>query len=137
MRFLSRYDNYTNEIKEIIRYFKTNKQVPKKGRVYPEFIIAANVAEAMENLKYPAQETSAMYKLAVSLEESTPAFDLLKFLIRAGMLYSDKKDFMDLKTYYSKVMDTTVPKGTKEIVKDFYDKIIEGTLDPLTLRDFR
>ena len=137
VRFLSRYDNNTNEMKEIIRLFKTNRNILNEGRTYPEFIIAANVAEAMDNLKFPAQETLAMYKLAVSLEDNTPAHVVMKFFIRGGMMNSCEKDFMDLETYYSKVMNTAVSQVTKEIVKELYGKIIAGILDPLTLRDFR
>ena len=137
VRFLSRYDNRTKEIKEIIRLFKINKNVFNKNGAYPEFIIAANVAEAMENLDFQVQETASMYKLALSLESSTPAFDILKFFIRGGMLNSYEKGYMALESYYSKVMNTAVPQVTKAIVTDFYDKIISGSLDPRILRDSR
>lgn len=91
----------------------------------------------MENLDFPAQETVSMYKLALSLENSTPAFDILKFFIRGGMLNCYEKELLDLESYYSKVMNTAVPQVTKDIVTDFYNKIISESLDPRVLRDSR
>lgn len=123
VRFLSRFEDYKEELLEIIRVFKANRKVLEKNGAYPEFIIAANVAEAMENLDYSNQDVAAMYKTALTAEIHSPAFDLLRLIIHGGMISKEictageEEDIRAWRDKYECVLSENIPAITKEFLK--------------------
>ena len=123
VRFLSRYDDHREDLLEIIKAFKANRKALEKDGAYPEFVIAANVAEAMENLDYSKQEVSGMYKTALTAEDHSPAFDLLRLIIHGGMLNNKTCTIgseADIRTWhdrYEHVLSENIPTVTKEFLK--------------------
>lgn len=123
VRFLSRYNDHRDELSEITKTFKANQNVLKRNGAYPEFVIAANVAEAMENLNFSDQETIAMYKTALTSDDHSPAFDLLKLIIHCEM-FKNKTCISDMKDHtriwydrYEHVLSENIPAVTREYIK--------------------
>ena len=123
VRFLSRYEDHREELLEIIKAFKANRKVLEKDGSYPEFVIAANVAEAMENLGYSKLEVSGMYKTALTADDHSPAFDLLRLIIHGGMLNNktctigNEDDICIWHDRYEYVLSENIPAVTKEFLK--------------------
>lgn len=123
VRFLSRYNDHRDELSEITKTFKANQNVLKRNGAYPEFVIAANVAEAMENLNFSDQETIAMYKTALTSDDHSPTFDLLKLIIHCEM-FKNKTCISDMKDHtgiwydrYEHVLSENIPAVTREYIK--------------------
>lgn len=124
VRFLSRYEGHREDLLDIIKAFKANRKALEKNGAYPEFIIAANVAEAMENLNFSDQEISAMFKVALTAEDHSPAFDLLRLVIHGGMLKNTETRMSGVDDgtptwhdRYEQVLSENIPVVTKEFVK--------------------
>lgn len=121
VRFLSRYEDHKNELMEIVKVFRTNRKVLEKDGAYPEFVIAANIAEAMENLDFNNQEIEGMYKLALNTVDHTPAFEILRLIIHGGMINraeknagGDERITNAWQDRYEKLLSGKIPEVTKE-----------------------
>lgn len=142
VRFLSRYKDHRKELQEIIKTFKANRKALEKHGAYPEFVIAANVAEAMENLDYSKQEVDGMYKVALTADDHSPAFDLLRLIIHGGMMKRSEYDASEAdrirKLWYDRceyVLTEKIPESTKEYVKTIADMLLDKKADEI--RDIR
>ena len=138
VRFLSRHKGHREELMEIIKAFKANRNVLEKNGAYPEFIIAANVAEAMENLDYSNQEVAGMYKSALAADDHSPAFDLLRLIIHGGMMKRSEYDASEAdsirKLWYDRyeyVLTEKIPESTKEYVKTIADMLLDKKADEI------
>ena len=106
---------------EIVKAFRVNRKVLEKDGAYPEFVIAANIAEAMENFDFYNQEIRGMYKLALNPVDHTPAFEILRLIIHGGMINraeknvgGDEKITNAWQDRYEKFLSGKIPEVTKE-----------------------
>lgn len=144
VRFLSRYDENRKEIAEIIKAFRSNRKNLDRNGAYPEFIIAANVAEAMENLLYPASETASMYRIALSGDNDFPAMELLKLIIFGGISEEVKKEYGEMSADTAgwedrcrSILHKKIPSVSKRFVTELMEANANGKLDNKTIRDLR
>ena len=142
VRFLSRYEDHRKELLEIIKAFKANRKALEKNGAYPEFVIAANVAEAMENLGYSNQEVAGMYRVALTANDHSPAFDLLRLIIHGGMMRRSEYDTSEADSIRmswhdrcERVLAEKIPKSTKEYVKKIAGMLSEEKAEEI--RDIR
>lgn len=138
VRFLSRYEDHREELTEIVKAFKANRKILEKNGAYPEFIIAANIAEAMENLNYSDQEVAGMYKIALAAKDHVPAFDLLRLIIQGGMVKQTGKDTPEAESirnsWYERceqVLAEKIPEVTKKYLKLMTDMISDRKNDEI------
>ncbi len=137
VRFLSARGGHEDELAEMVRTFWKNRSILDKTDAYPEFVIAANVAEAMEQLDFPRNQIDSMYALALRTEKEEPGFDLLKLIIHGGKAEPGTEDCEQWLARCSHVLRENIPQNTK----DFIQKIIEdrsaGALSRQELRNIR
>ena len=143
VRFLSRYNYEHNELREIVKTFKSNRNRINKNGAYPEFIIAANIAEAMENLGFTYEEIKGMYSLALTAENNQPAFNLLRLVIEGGAgvdLYDDtemkERTMEKWKRRCEITMAGHLTKKTK-LLLDRLDDCKNNNLTYMSIRDLR
>ena len=143
VRFLSRHEEYRADLMGIIKAFRANRNVLKKSGAYPEFIIAANIAESMENMGFLSQDIDGIYRLAVDNDKKSPAFDILRILITANRikyLYDNKLEYMNdynnWKDLCSAVLEAAIPQQTKEYIRKIMIKELHD-LDFSHIKDFR
>lgn len=144
VRFLSRYENNRKELAEIIRAFKSNRKALEKNGAYPEFIIAANVAEAMENMRFSKQEIKSMYDIALAGDDGNPAFDVLRLVIQGGICpdsFEDPEEKERTTERWNKrialVKSEHVPDSTKRFIGNLDDLKNSGDSAYVRIRDFR
>lgn len=144
VRFLSRYNSKRDEIKKIVEAFRQKKKMFKRKGAYPEFIIAANIAEAMENLGYPIQETKSMYSVALTSDDNMLAFDLLRLVIEGGAgidLYENSemqgRNVEMWNKRYSKLKEEYLPKETLLFIEEITDYKNNNDLAHIRIRDIR
>ena len=144
VRFLSRHEGHREDLLDIIKAFKTNKKTLEKNGTYPEFVIAANVAEAMDNLDFSDQEIAGMYKSALTADDHSPAFDLLRLVIHSGMIKKQKKNTSNvegiLNTWqdrYKQFLSEDIPEAAKIFVMKMSDMLTNNIDSVDIIKDFR
>ena len=144
VRFLSRYNSNRDEVIKIIKAFKTRKKMLEKKGAYPEFIIAANIAEAMENLGFSIQEIRNMYDVALTSDDNIPAFDLLRLVIVGGAgidLYENSEERgNNLKMWnkkYAELKECHLPEETMLFIEKIAEYKNNNDLAYIRIRDIR
>ena len=98
----------------------------------------------MDNLDFSDQEIAGMYKSALTADDHSPAFDLLRLVIHSGMIKKQKKNTSNvegiLNTWqdrYKQFLSEDIPEAAKIFVMKMSDMLTNNIDSVDIIKDFR